>query len=311
MSGASARPWKRVLRRAALFVGVSLAVGACGTGVFSYAEASAYDESVAKVYDVAPLPLARSSDPAVIARGSHLAQSLAGCAMSVCHGPDLTGGHVTEGGPIGRTVTPNVSVVLPAYTDGELARLIRHAIKKDGRTVRFMPVDNFAWLPDDDVVALISWLRTVPPKEHLVPPMEIKPFGKVMDRMGYIPIDLARRLDHEHPETGPAPAPTAEYGKWIAHACRGCHGERMSGGPLPGTPPGFPVPANVTPHASGIGGWAYDDFVHVIETGTRKEDGKPLDEFMPVEMLRNMDDTERRAIWAYLESLPPVPFGQR
>lgn len=301
------RTW---LRRVVLGTAMLVAILGIATGVFAYGKTSAYDASMEKVYDIAPVPLARSADPAMIARGKHLAQSLGGCAISGCHGPELTGGHVTDSGPIGRVATPNVSVLLPLYTDGELARLIRHGVKKDGRTVRFMIVDAINWLPDADVIALLSYLRTVPPTPKDNGPIEIRTFGKVMDRMGYIPIDIARRIDHGNLEQGPAPAPTAEYGKWIARMCSGCHGPNMSGGPLPGTPPGFPVPLNLTPDSTGLGGFTYDEFVKLAETGTRK-DGRRLAEFMPTEFIRNMDETERRALWAYLQSLPPRPFGGR
>ena len=45
-------------------------------------------------------------------------------------------------------------------------------------------------------------------------------------------------------------------------------------------------------------------------TGTRKN-GNRLADFMPIEGIRNMDDVERHALWAYLQSLPPVAFGSR
>lgn len=304
------RPWRRMLKRVALAIGVLIAVTGGGAGVFAYAEASAYDASIDKSYDIAPGALRRSTDPAVIARGQHLVRSLAPCAIGGCHGPDLGGGHVTESGPIGRSVAPNVSLLVQAYTDGELERLIRHGVKKDGRTVRFMIADSFNWLPDDDVVAVISYLRTVPPVERATGWTEIRTFGKVMDRMGYIPIDIARRIDHDHVEVGPPPSPTVEYGRWVAHLCTGCHGANLAGGPLPGTPPGFPVPLNLTPHATGLAGWTYEDLVRVGESGARKN-GRPLAAFMPTEVLRNMDDTERRALWMYLQSRPAVPFGER
>ena len=279
-------------------------------GTYAYVEASAYDASVDKVYDVAPLPLARSTDAEVIARGKHLAMSLAGCGLNDCHGPDLGGGRVTEAGPVGTMVAPNITAILPAYSDGELARLIRHGLKKDGRTVRFMSVNEFNWLSDADVVAVLSFVRSVPPVVRETGTTNIKTFGKVLDRKGLIPIDIARTINHSKIEVGPPPSPTAEYGRWIARLCTGCHGEHMSGGPIPGTPPDFPVPLNITPHETGLKGWTYEDFEKIAMTGTRKN-GKKLADFMPIEAIRNMDDIERRALWAHLQSLPPVAFGGR
>jgi hypothetical protein len=207
-------------------------------------------------------------------------------------------------------VAPNITTIMQAYTDGELARLIRHGLKKDGRTVRFMSVQEFNWLSDADVIALISYLRTVPEIERTTGSTNIKTLGKVLDRRGLIPIDVARRIDHGKIEMGPAPAPTAEYGRWIGRQCSGCHGDHLSGGPIPGAPSDFPVPLNLTPHETGLRGWSYADFEKLAMTRLRKN-GSKLADFMPIEGIANMNDTERRALWAYLENLPAIPFGRR
>jgi hypothetical protein len=302
---------KRWLKRIGLGLLSLIVLVLVGGGIFAYTQTSAYDESIAKVYEVEPLTLVRSTDPAVIARGKHLTMSIAGCGMAGCHAPNLGGGKVEEAGPLGTVVAPNITAILPAYSDGELARLIRHGLKKDKRTVRFMPVNEVNWLPDADLVAIISYLRTVPPVDHTNPPLNIKTLGKILDRKGLIPIDIARKIDHGHIEFAPSPSPTAEYGRFIGRLCSGCHGEEhFAGGPIPGTPPDFPVPLNLTPHATGLAGWTYDDFAKLADTGVRKN-GKKLASFMPIEAIANMDDVERHALWAYLQSLPPTPFGQR
>lgn len=282
-----------------------------GGGIYAFAKVSAYDQSLEKVYPIPPLDrIVRSTDPAVVARGKHLVASLAGCGLKDCHGPDLGGGRVTDGGPIGSVQAPNITQLLPAYSDGELARLIRHGVKKDQKTVRFMSMQEINWMTDADLVAVISYVRTVPRVDRTGGVPRIGWFGKVMDRLDNVPIDVARRIDHAHIEIGPPPSPTPEYGKWIARLCTGCHGPHLSGGKIPGTPPDFPIPLNLTPDATGLKGWTLADFERVMATGVRK-DGRKLADFMPTEALNAMDDVERRAIFSYLQSLPPRPFGQR
>jgi hypothetical protein len=70
------------------------------------------------------------------------------------------------------------------------------------------------------------------------------------------------------------------------------------------------VPLNLTPHETGLKGWTYDDFMALLRSGKRKN-GKPLDPFMPVLALKNLSELETRALWAYLQSVPPRPFGDR
>ncbi len=70
------------------------------------------------------------------------------------------------------------------------------------------------------------------------------------------------------------------------------------------------MPLNLTVHETGLKGWTYDDFMAVVRDGKRKN-GKELDPFMPVQTLRAMNETETRALFAYLQSLPPRPFGER
>jgi hypothetical protein len=60
----------------------------------------------------------------------------------------------------------------------------------------------------------------------------------------------------------------------------------------------------------GSRGLTYEEFVAVFRDGRRK-DGRPLDAFMPTEALRNLKELEMRALWAYLQSVPPRPFGER
>jgi hypothetical protein len=299
---------KRVLKIAGLALGAVALTGAAYGGV----QVSQFDTSMDKVYDVPASPIALSTDAAVIARGKHLVESVAPCATSLCHGGDLGGGKPIDIGPIGTFSGPNVTGanVGAAYSDGELARLIRHGVKKDGRSVRFMPAQDFAWLPDADVTAIVSYIRSVPPVDRPNEATVVKTLGKVLDRRDQFILDVARRIDHTKRETVPEPAPTAAYGAFVTRLCMGCHGEHLSGGHLPGAPPSIPIPLNITPDTTGLKDWTFEDFDKVMRKAIRKS-GKPLDPFMPVEAWRNFDDVEMHAIWAYLRTLPPMPFGGR
>jgi mono/diheme cytochrome c family protein len=140
--------------------------------------------------------------------------------------------------------------------------------------------------------------------------MRIGTLGKVLDRLNMIPIDVARRIDHQKIEKAPPPTPTVAYGRFIGKLCTGCHGDNLSGGPIPGAPPDMAVPLNLTPHATGLGGVTFEGFEKTMKTGIRR-DGRKLDPMMPVEAFGNFDDIEMRALYAYLMSLPGREFGGR
>lgn len=157
---------------------------------------------------------------------------------------------------------------------------------------------------------MVSYLRTVPPVERANGPVEIGMLGMILDRHDLVVLDVARRISQQGLERAGGPMPTAQYGRFIARACMGCHGETLSGGRLPGTPSHVPAATNITPHPSGIADWTYEDFVRMLDTGVKKN-GEQLDPFMPLETVSKMNEVERRALWAYLRSIEPKEFGQR
>lgn len=298
--------WKRIAKWLLVGLGVAVASLAC----FVFWHVRAYDRSTTKIHDIALAPITLRDDPATLERGKHLAESLGECTE--CHGDNFAGGRVENMGPLGRVVIPNATAGgrLRGYSDAELARLIRHGIKRDGTTVRLMPSSNYTWWPDEDVAAVIAWLRKRPAVPGDPGVFEVTAMAKVLDRFDSIPIDVARRIDHQAPRRAPAPSADAHYGSFVGTSCRGCHGVTLAGGPIPGAPPDIAVPLNLTRHPTGLAGWTYDDFKTLVQTGKRKN-GKPLDPFMPVASLRAMNELELRALWLYIQSVPPRPLGER
>ncbi|MCB9662939.1 MAG: hypothetical protein H6732_02420 [Alphaproteobacteria bacterium] len=245
-------------------------------------------------------------------RGRHLSMSIGACQG--CHGPDLATPEeaLRDMGPIGKLPPPNISIggLLAAYSDAELHRMLVHGVKRDGTTLRFMAAQDFAWWPDEDLAALVGYLRTLPAVDRPSDPIEVGLLAKILDRMDMMPITIARRMDHETRDIAPEPAPTAAYGAYLARLCQGCHGEHLSGGPIPGAPPDLPVPLNITMHETGIAHYDFAAFETLMRTG-KKPDGSDLDPFMPIKDLRNMDDVEMAALWAALQAAPKVAFGGR
>lgn len=280
-----------------------------------------------KTYD-APFPdIKASTDSAVIARGKHLAFGPAHCA--VCHSASedmhiaLNGGQLElKGGaefvmPLGIIRTPNLTsdeeTGIGKLTDGEIARVLRYGVFPDGRAVfDFMPFHN---LSDEDLTAIISFLRSLPPVKNTVVNRELNFLGKAVNAFMITPVGP----DGEVPEEV-TPDSTSAYGKYIAHSiadCIGCHTDRdMMTGKYIGKPfaggmmmeshdkPELTfITPNLTPdpETGKIFTWTEEVFVHRFRQGIQIA-GTP----MPWGSYRNMDDLELKALYRYLRSVEPV-----
>ena len=76
-----------------------------------------------------------------------------------------------------------------------------------------------------------------------------------------------------------------------------------------GTGPwGTSFAANLTPDDTGIGTWSFEQFGKALREGKSKgmDGGRPLLPPMPSPNFRKLADEDLAAIWAYLQSIPPV-----
>ncbi len=260
----------------------------------------------------APFVVPAGADSAVIARGEHMARAI---GKSVdCHGRDFSGNLFIDNAAFGRFAGPNLTRgaggVGGTLTDADYELAVRHGIGPDGRGLLFMPARNYNRMSDEDLAALIAYIRQLRPVDRTMVASRIGPVGRGLLLSGKAPLVDAAVLDQSAPHR-PAPpmAPTPEYGMYIARvgACLGCHRSNLEGGPVPGTPPSFKAAANLTP--VGIGTWTKADFVRVLRLGVAPG-GVPVDSFMPVRLTREMTDTEIDALWAYLQTVPPQPMGR-
>jgi hypothetical protein len=72
-------------------------------------------------------------------------------------------------------------------------------------------------------------------------------------------------------------------------------------------PWGVSFAANLTPDpATGTGKWTEKQFVDTLRTGRHLGIGRPLLPPMPWPMIGSLNDDDLKAIYAYLQSLPPV-----
>jgi len=246
-----------------------------------------------------------------IERGRHLLESRYVCTE--CHGATLGGGTMIDDPMIGAVLGPNIttgrgSVVLD-YEPDDWDRAVRHGVAPSGRPT-LMPAQDFQLMSDQELSDLLAYLGTMPPVDSEVAPVRIGPLGRVLLALGQIRFAADEIPSHEapHPVMPPAAVASTEFGEHLAGVCVGCHRADLSGGPIVGGDPSWPPAANLTPHADGLGGWTYDDFVRAMREAKRPDGSDLLPPMGPVtNFTRNMRDTELEALWMYLESLPATP----
>ena len=260
-----------------------------------------------KHFAVEPRPVPIPTDATALARGRHLAETR-GCME--CHGQNLAGATVFSNGAMGRVDGPNLTRgaggIGASFSDLDFVRAIRHGVAPDGRGLFLMPSTDYATLSDADVGALIAYVKSVPPVDRPSGPVSLGPVARVLLSLGQIKL-AAEEL--EQAQLQPAvvtPAVTVEYGKYVAAACTGCHGDNLSGGKIKVGPPDWPPAANLTP-AGNLAKWSDADFIKALRTAKRP-DGTELNPVMP-RVFGQLDDVELAALYKYLKTLPAAPTG--
>ncbi len=190
-----------------------------------------------------PLPdIHASHDVDVIRHGEYLVYGPAHCVE--CHAastraaqeaadagarPPLVGGAPFPAPCLGvvyaKNLTPDRTTGIGRYSDGQLARMLRYAVRPDGRaSVRLlMPYDGMS---DADLTAIISFLRSQTPIRHAVPDNQFTLLGKIVK--SFSPI-FKPRTDVRPARVTPAAEPTRQRGEYLARAvgnCGGCHTKR-------------------------------------------------------------------------------------
>jgi len=301
--------WRKWLKVAGIAV-VVLAVLAAGAVAFA---AWLGERKLERTVEVRVVPVAYVRGPAVLKLGKYLFESR-GC--SECHGADGRGIAFIDS-PGGMHVkSPNITTgpggVVSDYNEGDWVRAIRHGVNPKGHALLVMPSVDYNRMNDSDLAALVAYTRSLTPVAGESTVMRLPMVVKALYGIGVIR-DSAEKIDHRKPPSQPvAVAANAQYGAYVANMCIGCHGATLSGGRIADAPPEWPPAANLTPGAGSVMP-VYDSaqkFVAMMRTGKRP-DGSQVSNAMPFMSLRNINDTDLNALYAYLQSMAPRESGER
>lgn len=259
-------------------------------------------------YEVQVAPITVPTDAQSVARGKHLATIL---ICTNCHTENMGGKVEFEIPGMLSIPTPNLTSgaggVAAAYTDEDWVRAIRHGIGHDGRALFIMPSKAYTSLSDEDLGAIIAYLKSLPAVDSTLPERKIELVAQLMTGAGMFPPYSVEQIDHASPRP-PAPPPgvTAAYGEYLSRTCTECHGASLNGAPF--GPPGQEiVTPNLTPGGE-ISIWSEGEFIKFMRTGATRS-GRTVSDDMPWQNYGVMTDDELRALWLYLQSLPASEQG--
>ena len=249
----------------------------------------------------APAPITKvAGTPEQIQRGRAISDGF----CSACHSKTgtLTGGldigeHFPV--PIGSFVSSNLTPAGPLsrWSDGDIFRAIRNSVDPNGRWLVIMSYTNAGNLSDEDVRAVIAYVRSLPdigkPTDNR--PDHLNLLGIAMLGAGMLPKGKPVSIGTV---TAPPASPTAQYGEYILsyQDCRACHGAKLTGG----------VPGQLGPLGPDLDlvkGWKLEQFVATMRTGV-DPNGHELSKEMPWQPIGRMSDEELSAVYEYLTHLP-------
>ncbi len=270
------------------------------------------ERKLGRMVDVAAASLPYVANDDALRRGKYLFDSR-GCTE--CHGVDGRGKVLIDApngfyvkGP---NISPGAGSVVNAYKETDWVRILRHGVKPSGQPAFIMPSEDYNRFTDEDLAALIAYVRALPPVAGEPAQIRMPLVVKLLYGFGAIP-DAAETIDHKLPPPKPVPAAvTTEHGRYVAAMCMGCHGAHYSGGKIPGAPPEWPPAANLTSGPGSAMG-PYDSaekFMAMMRSGKRP-DGTQV-QVMPFDSIKRLDDTDTLALHAFLKTLPARPHGQR
>jgi mono/diheme cytochrome c family protein len=282
-----------------------------------------------------PFPdLKPSQDPEIIAQGKYLVEAVAHC--TACHskeedylgksdvsGLSPSGGHEWVMGPMGTLRSANITsdkeTGIGNMTDAELARVLKYAVRPNHEPALMMV--GLGPMADEDLVAIMSYIRTLPPVKNKVARSEISAMGQIVFPLmagAYV----SPKPDFEIPPRVAPGETSVARGKYLANGpafCFACHSQpqlhpvmgvlepRFAGcinaDPDPKDPEMELCAPNLTPDpkTGRITQWSEDAFVQRFRGG-RVVKSSP----MPWENFKLMTDSDLRSIYQYLKSLPPT-----
>ena len=154
-------------------------------------------------------------DAASVAEGGRLAKIV---MCRDCHAENGQGKVLFSVPLVGTVAPPPIAEMAARLSDADLARLIRHGVKKDGSTIFIMPTKALGHISDDDLGKIIAWIRSLKPgPQDSKARTSFGPMGRLLLLTGALPAMA-------NPANVSTPARPADVGRYyVSVACQACH----------------------------------------------------------------------------------------
>ena len=150
-----------------------------------------------------------------------------GCVS--CHGEGLTGKPLIDDPKVAVLHAPNLTHVAAEASDQQLAQAIRQGVGHKGNALYAMPSEAYQFLSDEEMSALIGYIRSLPKKGAASPPRSVGPLGRIGIMTGKFESTPKLVADYK---ARPAPdvGPNHKLGRHLVMTtCSGCHGSDLTG----------------------------------------------------------------------------------
>ena len=242
------------------------------------------------------------SDETTIETGRHIARTR-GCFG--CHGQQLEGNDFSDEWVwVGTAVAPNLAQYARDHDAISIEAAVRQGIGQDGKALWSMPSYNYALLSDDDMIALITFLRSAPVVEKALPKPKLGWDARLRIVRGEAQ-HMAEWADRMPPLLlGDGDDPQLVRGEYLAKTtCNECHGFDLRG----------QIDIDFgTPDLAIVTAYSDADFRQLMKTGEAIGGRNDL-ELMSIvakDRFAAFSDNELDDLLAYLRTLPGQPVDQ-
>ena len=214
-----------------------------------------------------------------------------GCAN--CHGPALQGKLFVDIPRVAKVYAPNLTLLAPRVSDAQLDHAIRQGIGHDGRALRIMPSQQYQFLTDGEVAALIAAIRATPRGGQVQPANVLRPLGRIGIVSGKFPT-IPELVKAYRAAPLPSLGAATERGRHLVQTnCAECHGADLKGREV--------EPGVVSADLAIAGAYDLPQFKTLLRRGVAPS-GKDLGlmKAVALEDFRHMTDEEIAAVHAYL-----------